>query len=83
MYDEKDLLDPFLLFEKRTRLIFQRIQVLNTDYTVMQHPVSKSIIINILEELVDDYVDRSLVLQRSKEEDESDKANIRDRIIKS
>lgn len=74
MYDEKDLLDPFLLFEKRTRLIFQRIQILNTDYSVMQHPVSKSIILNTLDELVDDYVDRSLVLQRSKEEDQKNNA---------
>lgn len=70
MYDEKDLLDPFLLFEKRTRLIFQRIQILNTDYSVMQHPVSKSIILNTLDELVDDYVDRSLVLQKSKRKSE-------------
>lgn len=68
MYDGKDLLDPFSLFEKRTKLIFQRIQVLNQDEAVMLHPVSKAIIRNALDELVDDYVDRSLVLQRSKEE---------------
>ena len=73
MYDEKDLLDPFLLFERRTKLIFQRIQVLDQDYGLMQHPVSKSIILNTLDELVDDYVDRSLVLQRSKEGSEDDK----------
>ena len=68
MYDGKDLLDPFSLFEKRTRLIFQRIQTLNQDEAVMLHPVSKAIIRNALDELVDDYVDRSLVLQRSKED---------------
>lgn len=70
MYDEKELLDPFLLFEKRTKLIFQRIQILNIDEAVMLHPVSKAIIRNTLDELVDDYVDRSLVLRRSREEGE-------------
>lgn len=67
MYDDKDLLDPFSLFEKRTKLIFHRIQVLNKDEGVVLHPVSKAIIRNTLDELVDDYVDRTLVLQRSKE----------------
>ena len=69
MYDAKDLLDPFSLFEKRTKLIFHRIQVLNQDEGVMLHPVSKAIIRNTLDELVDDYVDRTLVLQRSKEKE--------------
>lgn len=65
MYNIKDLQDPNLLFEKRTIYMRNRIQVLVNDYQNVNHFFSKAIIETELEKLVDDFVERSFVLQRT------------------
>lgn len=76
MYDKKHLQDPYLLFERRTQLLRSRIQILLVDYVNVQHYISKAIIIDELERLVDDYIERQLVLSKkgeSREPQASDK----------
>ena len=68
MYQNKDLLDPNLLFERRMILMRNRIQVLVNDYNNVNHFFSKAIIETELEKLVDDYLERSFVLQRTNEQ---------------
>lgn len=68
MYNIKDLQDPNLLFEKRTIYMRNRIQVLVNDYQNVNHFFSKAIIETELEKLVDDFIERSFVLQRTNEE---------------
>lgn len=71
MYSDKDLKDPHLLFEKRRNLMWQRIQTLNNDYKNVNHYFSKAIIETELEQLVDDFFERSFILQtNSKDESE-------------
>ena len=65
MYEVKHFQDPYLLFERRTQLIRSRIQILLIDYINVQHYISKAIIIDEIERLVDDYCERQFVLQRS------------------
>lgn len=74
MYQMNDLLDPNLLFERRTILIRSRIQVLINDYNSVNHFFSKAIIITELEKLVDDYCERQYILQRSKESGKSEES---------
>lgn len=69
MYNEDQLNDPFLLFEARTKKIKERLRVLIADFDRVQHYMSKAIIMNEIEELIDDYVERSIVLSKQKEED--------------
>lgn len=69
MYTNKDLLDPNLLFERRMVLMRNRIQVLCNDYNNVNHHFSKAIIETELERLVDDYLERSFILQRRQKED--------------
>lgn len=76
MYDKKHLQDPYLLFERRTQLLRSRIQILLVDYVNVQHYISKAIIIDELERLVDDYIERQFVLSKkgeSREPQASDK----------
>lgn len=67
MYDKKHLQDPYLLFERRTQLIRSRIQTLLVDYINVKCYVSRAIIIDELERLVDDYIERQLVLQKGQQ----------------
>lgn len=67
MYDRKHLQDPYLLFERRTQLIRSRIQTLLTDYINVKCYISRAIIIDELERLVDDYIERQLVLQKGQQ----------------
>ena len=69
MYSKKDLLDPNLLFNRRLVLMRNRIQVLCNDYNNVHHYFAKAIIETELERLVDDYLERSFVLQRRERED--------------
>lgn len=73
MYNKKDLLNPNDLFEARIKKMWQRIQKLNNDYNNVNHYFSKAIIETELEKLVDDYLERSFVLQRSRGQEFSEK----------
>ena len=64
MYKIKDLQDPNLLFDRRLKLMRDRIQVLLNDYQSVNHYFSKAIIEVELEKLVDEYLERSFILQR-------------------
>lgn len=68
MYEKKHLQDPYLFFERRTQLIRVRIQTLLVDYINVQCYISRAIIIDEIERLVDDYIERKLVLQRQQQE---------------
>jgi hypothetical protein len=68
MYSIKDLKDPYSLLEKRNLRIENRILTLDEDYSHVNHFFSKAIIETELDKLVDDYIERSFILQRSKEE---------------
>ena len=68
MYDIKHLQDPYLMFERRTQLLRSRIQILMTDLINVQSDISKAIIIDEIERLVDDYIERKLILQRQSTE---------------
>lgn len=67
MYDRKHLQDPYLLFARRTQLIRSRIQTLLVDYINVKCYISRAIIIDELERLVDDYIERQLVLQKGQQ----------------
>lgn len=67
MYDRKHLQDPYLLFERRTQLIRSRIQTLLVDYINVKCYISRAIIVDELERLVDDYIERQLVLQKGQQ----------------
>ena len=68
MYNIKDLQDPNSLFKKRVIYMRNRIQILVNDYNNVNHYFSKAIIETELEKLVDDFIERSFVLQRTNEE---------------
>ena len=60
----KDLLsDPYSLFNERTANIRLRILNLQEDYSRVDHYISKAIIQEEIENLVDDLVERTFVLQ--------------------
>ena len=67
MYTKDQILDPQLLFERRTILMRSRILKLLSDYNIAQSYITKAIILEELNNLIDIYVERSLVLQRQKE----------------
>ena len=67
MYSKKHLQDPYLLFERRTQLMFNRIQILMVDLKNVQSDIAKAIIIDELEKLVDDYCERKLILSKKGE----------------
>lgn len=77
MYQNKDLLDPNLLFERRMVLMRNRIQTLVNDYNNVNHFFSKAIIETELEKLVDDYLERSFILQRVDKEGKETKTDNR------
>ena len=60
----RDLLnDPYSLFEKRTESIKLRILNLQEDHGRVEHFISKAVIEEEIENLVDDLIERTLVLQ--------------------
>ena len=64
----KDLLnDPYLLFEHRTKNIKQRLMILKGDISRVDHYISKAIIQAEIENLEDDLIERTLVLQNREE----------------
>ena len=67
MYREKDLKDPNSLFDRRVQLMWQRIQTLSNDYKNVNHYFSKAIIETELERLVDEYLERTFILQSQQE----------------
>ena len=71
MYDMKHLQDPFYLFERQTQLKRARLRVLLADYDNVKCYISKAIIIDEIERLVDDLIEREFVLQRSREDKRS------------
>ena len=77
MYQNKDLQDPNLLFKRRLKLMHSRIQILCNDYRNVNHYFSKAIIETELEKLVDDYLERTFILQR-KEKGQSKETTDRD-----
>lgn len=69
MYTMDQLLDPQLLFERRTVLMRSRITQLMTDYNNAYSYITKAIILEELNNLVDSYVERLIVLQRQQKEE--------------
>ena len=69
MYTIKDLQDPSSLFKKRMNYMENRILKLNSDYQNVNHYFSKAIIETELEQLVDEYLERSFILQRTNREE--------------
>jgi len=68
---KKDLLNnPFSLFSQRTEDIKLRIMKLEADYKRVDHFVSKAIIEEEMEKVVDDLVERTFVLQGNSSEGE-------------
>ena len=65
----KDLLnDPYLLFEHRTKNIRKRLMILKKDIDRVDHYISKAIIQTEIENLEDDLIERTLVLQNREKE---------------
>lgn len=67
MYTKDQILDPQLLFERRTILMRSRILTLISDYNIAYSYITKAIILEELNNLIDVYVERLLVLQRQQE----------------
>jgi len=61
-YQPKDFENSDKLFEIRTREVRTRIQNLEKDFILVKHPISKAIILNELNNVVDDYVGRKSIL---------------------
>lgn len=59
-FTDKDYSHPFSMFETRTRQLRVRIQHLQSDLVVAQHPFSKAVIKQELNKTVDEYVARKL-----------------------
>lgn len=66
MYTKDQILDPNLLFERRTVLMRSRILKLLNDYEIAYSYITKAIILEELNNLIDAYVERSLVLQKAR-----------------
>lgn len=59
-FTDKDFKDPLKMFDARTRQLRVRIQTLETLLVVVQHPYSKAIITQELNNAIDEYVARNL-----------------------
>lgn len=64
-YQPKDFENPNRLLEIRTREVRTRIQNLEQDFAVAQHKISKAIILNELNNVVDDYIGRKSLSTRT------------------
>lgn len=65
-FTDKDFKNPVQMFDSRTRQLRVRIQHLQSDLVVAQHPFSKAVIKQELDKTIDEYVARTLQ-QRSQE----------------
>lgn len=59
-FTPKDFQDPLKMFDIRTRQIRVRIQALESFLVIAQHPYSKAIVQQELNNATDEYVTRSL-----------------------
>ena len=57
-FTDKDFKDPIGMFDARTRQLRVRIQHLQGDLVIAQHPFSKAVIKQELNKTVDEYVAR-------------------------
>ena len=69
MYSSKDLKDLLSILQRDVQLKYQRIQTLSNDYQKVNHYFSKAIIETELENVVDDYLERSFILQSKEQQD--------------
>ena len=59
-FTDKDFSNPLAMFDMRTRQLRVRIQTLESFLVIAQHPYSKAIVKQELNNAVDEYVARSL-----------------------
>lgn len=59
-FTDKDFQNPSKMFDMRTRQLRVRIQTLESFLVIAQHPYSKAIVKQELNNAVDEYVARSL-----------------------
>ena len=59
-FTEKEFKDPIKMFDSRTRQLRVRIQHLQSDLVIVQHPFSKAVIKQELNKTIDEYVARTL-----------------------
>ena len=59
-YTSKDFENPVKMFEMRTRQIRVRIQNLEANLVIAQHPFTKAVIKQELNKSVDEYVSRKI-----------------------
>ena len=59
-FTEKDFNNPIGMFDMRTRQLRVRIQHLQGDLVIAQHPFSKAVIKQELNKAVDEYVARKI-----------------------
>lgn len=64
-YQRQDFENPYQLFEIRTREVRTRIQQLEKSLAAVRHPISKAIILNELNNVTDDYVERKSLFTRT------------------
>ena len=62
-YSLDELSDHQELFKVRTREVKVRLQTLESDLQVVQHPLSRAIVLRELNKVVDDYVERRAVFE--------------------
>jgi hypothetical protein len=70
-YTPEDLSNPYTLFEIRTREVRSRIQILENDLVVARHIITKGIIIDELNTITDDYVERKSLFTRVAQTDDN------------
>lgn len=59
-FTDKEFKNPMLMFDSRTRQIRVRIQHLQSDLVVAQHPFSRAVIKQELNKSIDEYVARTI-----------------------
>lgn len=59
-FTEKDFKNPIQMFDSRTRQLRVRIQRLQSDLVIAQHPFSRAVIKQELNKSIDEYVARTL-----------------------
>lgn len=64
-YTQQDFEQPIKMFEMRTRQIRVRIQHLESDLVIAQHPFTKAVIKQEINKSVDEYVSRKIQADNS------------------
>lgn len=59
-FTNKEFKDPIQMFDTRTRQLRVRIQHLQSDLVIAQHPFSKAVIKQELNKSIDEYVARTI-----------------------